>query len=136
MATPSGMRRVGLGMIILAGLSGVAETARGEGGRWWSDILGYPYQGGVENYLSGWGPHCQPIPYRTNSGLYGYQDYTYGRGPVIDLGSQALQPGFRGYGVLGRHGYGLGMRPTSAIDQPVPKCRVCGREAAWGHSHR
>jgi hypothetical protein len=60
---------------------------------------------------------CFARPYHSCSFLYGYQDYVYRRGPVIDLGSVSLQPGFRGYGVFGSFGYGHGLRPTSAIDR-------------------
>ena len=56
------------------------------------------------------------LPYRTRSWLYGYPDFAYGRGPVNDLGRATLYPGFRGYGVIGSPGYGLGMGPTSLID--------------------
>jgi hypothetical protein len=56
------------------------------------------------------------LPYRTRSGLYGYPDFAYGRGPLNDLGRATLYPGFRGYGVIGSPGYGLGMGPTSSID--------------------
>lgn len=55
-------------------------------------------------------------PYRTRSYLYGYPDFAYGRGPQFDLGRATLFPGFRGYGVLGSPGYGLGLGPTSNID--------------------
>lgn len=122
--------------VILLGLSWPATSMAGDRW-WWTDYIGHPPRGGVENLVSGMSPYAQPIPYRTDSGLYGYQDYVYGRGPVLNLGSAALQPGFRGYGVLGRHGYGLGMRPTSAIDQPPPrrKCLTCGGEFGWGHQH-
>jgi hypothetical protein len=56
------------------------------------------------------------LPYRTRSWLYGYADFAYGRGPLNDLGRATLYPGFRGYGVCGSPGYGLGMGPTSLID--------------------
>jgi hypothetical protein len=56
------------------------------------------------------------LPYRTRSWYYGYQDFAYGRGPLNDLGRATLYPGFRGYGVIGSPGYGLGMGPTSFID--------------------
>ena len=47
---------------------------------------------------------------------------------VRNLGGAALQPGFRGYGMLGSPGYGLGMYPSTWIDQ---------RPAWWhGHGHR
>jgi hypothetical protein len=55
-------------------------------------------------------------PYKSTSLLYGYQDFVYGRGPLVDLGSRTLLPGFRGYGLLCSPGYGAGLRPTSAID--------------------
>mgnify|MGYP000940188244 CR=1 FL=1 len=70
----------------------------------------------VRSYFSGCRT-CIANHYRTNSCLYGYQDHVYGRGPVIDLGSATLQPGFRGYGVLGNVGYGLGMWPQSRLDR-------------------
>ena len=65
-----------------------------------------------------WSGPCSGLvlPYRTRSWLYGYPDYAYGRGPVNDLGRATLYPGFRGYGVIGSPGYGLGMGPTSSID--------------------
>lgn len=56
-------------------------------------------------------------PYRTKSALYGYPDYAYGRGPVMNLGGASLQPGFRGYGMFGSPGYGLGMYPSTWTDQ-------------------
>jgi hypothetical protein len=56
-------------------------------------------------------------PYHSKSALYGYSDFAYGRGPIINLGSSALQPGFRGYGVFGSPGYGLGMYPSTWTDQ-------------------
>ncbi|AGA30585.1 hypothetical protein [Singulisphaera acidiphila] len=55
-------------------------------------------------------------PYRDTNLLYGYYDQALGHGPVITLGSRTLMPGFRGYGLLGSPGYGIGVRPTSAID--------------------
>jgi hypothetical protein len=55
-------------------------------------------------------------PYRDTKLLYGYYDHVVGRGPLITLGSRNLLPGFRGYGLLGSPGYGIGLRPTSAID--------------------
>ena len=66
-------------------------------------------------------PTCYARPYATSSCLYGYQDYVYGRGPLIDLGSAALEPGFRGYGVFGSPGYGVGLRPSSVIDTRANK---------------
>jgi hypothetical protein len=65
-----------------------------------------------------WSGPCSSfvLPYRTRSWLYGYSDYAYGRGPLNDLGRATLYPGFRGYGVCGSPGYGLGMGPTSQID--------------------
>lgn len=63
----------------------------------------------------GW-PACGAFPYCTSSGLYGYPDYAYGRGPLINLGGAALQGGFRGYGMFGSPGYGLGLRPSTWID--------------------
>jgi hypothetical protein len=59
---------------------------------------------------------CYARPYQTSSCLYGYVDYAYKRGPIIDLGAATLQPGFRGYGPFGSPGYGLGSYPTSRID--------------------
>ena len=56
-------------------------------------------------------------PYHTKSHLYAYPDFAYGRGPLINLGGAALQPGFRGYGVVGSPGYGLGMYPSTWNDQ-------------------
>lgn len=56
------------------------------------------------------------LPYRTRSGLYGHPDFAYGRGPLNDLGRATLYPGFRGYGMLGSPGYGVGLGPTSQID--------------------
>jgi hypothetical protein len=58
-------------------------------------------------------------PYKTQSHVYGYQDYAVGRGPLITLGSRALSPGFRGYGLFCSPGYGLGLRPTSRVDLEV-----------------
>jgi hypothetical protein len=55
-------------------------------------------------------------PYRDTSLLYGYYDHALGRGPVVTLGSRTLHPGFRGYGLLGSPGYGIGLRPTTSID--------------------
>ena len=67
-------------------------------------------------------------PYRTKSALYGYPDFAYGRGPLINLGGASLQPGFRGYGMFGSPGYGLGMYPSTWTDQrPV---------LLHGHGHR
>ena len=63
--------------------------------------------------------HLYPA-YYSSSCLYGYFDHVYGRGPVIDLGSATLAPGFRGYGPFGSIGYGLGLRPTSLIDTGAP----------------
>src|SRR5262249_39892292 len=75
-----------------------------------------------------WSGPCSGLvlPYRTRSWLYGYPDYAYGRGPVNDLGRATLYPGFRGYGVIGSPGYGLGVGPASLIDsvgQPAPLLR-------------
>jgi hypothetical protein len=55
-------------------------------------------------------------PYHDTNLLYGYYDHIIGRGPVITTGSRTLHPGFRGYGLLASPGYGIGLRPTSAID--------------------
>jgi hypothetical protein len=65
-------------------------------------------------------PYCWtncPLKYHTSSCLYGYLDYGYGRGPLVDLGRATLRPGFRGYGPLNSIGYGLGLGPTSRIDR-------------------
>lgn len=59
---------------------------------------------------------CYARPYNSSNCLYGYQDYVYGRGPLINLGGASLEPGFRGYGVFHSPGYGLGLRPSSMID--------------------
>ncbi len=68
--------------------------------------------GGNKTYMgvpqTGCGWYRHPRPYDTGSCLYGYQDYVYGRGPLIDLGSGTLDPGFRGFGVFGSPGYGQG----------------------------
>lgn len=56
-------------------------------------------------------------PDHTKSSVSGYQVFAYGRGPLINLGGAALQPGFRGYGMLGSPGYGLGMYPSTWTDQ-------------------
>jgi hypothetical protein len=70
------------------------------------------------------------LPYRTRSWLYGYPDFAYGRGPLNDLGRSTLYPGFRGYGVLGSPGWGLGLGPTSSIDS-------IGKPQPWlGPIHR
>ncbi|MFO0956844.1 MAG: hypothetical protein U0800_05170 [Isosphaeraceae bacterium] len=71
---------------------------------------------GFRHYISGC-PTCFGNHYRTNSCVYGYVDYVYGRGATPDLGGAALQPGFRGYGLLGTNGYGLGMHPWSKLDE-------------------
>jgi hypothetical protein len=70
---------------------------------------------GAAKAAAGW---LEP-PYHDWNGLYGYQDYAWGRGPVIPLGDRAMNPGFRGYGLLGSPGYGAGIRPTSAVDLEV-----------------
>ncbi|WP_158633674.1 hypothetical protein [Tautonia sociabilis] len=57
------------------------------------------------------------LTYHTKSQLYGYPDFAYGRGPLINLGGASLQPGFRGYGVFGPVGYGVGMYPSTWTDQ-------------------
>jgi hypothetical protein len=57
--------------------------------------------------------------YKTQNWIYGYYDYAYGRGPVITLGSRALIPGFRGFGLLGSPGYGAGQKPVSRVDLEV-----------------
>lgn len=62
--------------------------------------------------INGW----LDTPYHDKNLLYGYYDYGWGRGPLITLGSQALVPGFRGYGLLGTPGYGAGQRPISEVD--------------------
>ncbi|WP_169979072.1 hypothetical protein [Tautonia rosea] len=76
-------------------------------------------------------------PYHTKSSVYGYRDFAYGRGPLINLGGAALQPGFRGYGVLGSPGYGLGMYPSTWVDQrPVHGIgRWLGHGAPRGSRH-
>ncbi|MBY0397044.1 MAG: hypothetical protein K2X91_11345 [Thermoleophilia bacterium] len=65
-------------------------------------------------------PGCRAWPYCTSSCVYGYQDFTYGRGPLINLGGASLQPGFRGYGALGSIGYGQGMYPATWVTQEKP----------------
>jgi hypothetical protein len=57
--------------------------------------------------------------YKTQNWIYGYYDYAYGRGPVITLGSRAMVPGFRGFGLLGSPGYGAGQKPVSRVDLEV-----------------
>jgi hypothetical protein len=59
------------------------------------------------------------LPYRDQNWIYGYYDYAYGRGPLVTLGSKALVPGFRGYGIWGSPGYGAGQRPVSFVDLEV-----------------
>ena len=59
------------------------------------------------------------LPYRDQNWIYGYYDYAHGRGPLITLGSKALTPGFRGYGLWGSPGYGAGQRPVSFVDLEV-----------------
>lgn len=87
---------------------------------------------GAVGHSYGPGPcHCAwcRLPYCTDSCLYGYQDYAFGRGPLINLGSGSLQPGFRGYGVLGSPGYGQGLAPATRIDRLPPFYR-------WKHGRR
>jgi hypothetical protein len=80
---------------------------------------------GTDGHLHWSRPWCGLVlPYRTRSWIYGYSDFAYGRGPQNDLGRATLYPGFRGYGMLGSPGYGLGMGPTSHIDS-VGKPQPC-----------
>jgi hypothetical protein len=72
--------------------------------------------GNSPGYSHGHGCYCHPFPYNTGSCLYGYPDYVRGRGPLVDLGAASLDQGFRGYGVFGSPGYGLGLEPHSMID--------------------
>lgn len=102
----------------LAGLvlSGATASARaGEGGTHAASSESYPFL-----------CKCLQSPYSSGNCLYGYLDHVYGRGPVIDLGSASLSPGFRGYGPFGSPGYGLGTMPTSRIDRERPRIGIFG----------
>jgi hypothetical protein len=96
--------------------------------------IGYPPPGTVGRCPCG-ALGCSAFPYCTSSSLYGYQDHAYGRGPLINLGGAALQPGFRGYGMFGSPGYGLGLYPSTWIDQRAPwKHRLgLGHQQRAGH---
>ncbi len=88
--------------------------------------------GGLGGHTYGPEPcHCAwcRLPYCTDNCLYGYQDFAYGRGPLIQLGAGNLQPGFRGYGVFGSPGYGQGLAPATRIDLLPPFYR-------WKHQRR
>jgi hypothetical protein len=70
---------------------------------------------GLYKAANGW----VELPYHDQNWIYGYYDYAWARGPVITLGTRALVPGFRGYGLWGSPGYGVGQRPVSAVDREV-----------------
>jgi hypothetical protein len=70
---------------------------------------------GAYKEVNGW----FETPYHDQNWIYGYYDYAWGRGPLVTLGTRALVPGFRGYGLLGSPGYGAGQRPVSANDLEV-----------------
>jgi hypothetical protein len=70
---------------------------------------------GAYKAFNGW---IEP-PYHDQNWIYGYYDYAWARGPVVTLGTRAMSPGFRGYGLLGSPGYGAGMRPVSEVDLGV-----------------
>ncbi len=112
------MSKLGSGMSILVVAS--IALAVGPERTWAQAPAAKPSCGGAgvckKSWYGGYCPTCYAHPYHTSSCLYGYQDYVYGRGPLINLGGSALEPGFRGYGVIGSPGYGLGLRPSSVID--------------------
>ncbi|MEW4568911.1 hypothetical protein AB1L88_13685 [Tautonia sp. JC769] len=110
------MAWLGVGILASAAWVGPREEARAD----YDPPRGYDAIGYGPEGLAGraYGKGAwYALPYHTKSSVYGYRDHAYGRGPLINLGGAALQPGFRGYGVLGSPGYGLGMYPSTWTDQ-------------------